>query len=94
MTVEWSLTVFCLISIAVPASAISLLGYVCAPRRATKTYLGTLVSLCFGAAAAYTYQIYLGNGPTHYEPIGPEFVGSGSALWCCTMSWAACDEIV
>ena len=73
---ESSLIDFCLISIAVPASAISLLGYACAPRRATKTYLGSVVALCFGAAAASTYQIYLGNGPTHYEPIGPEFVAS------------------
>ncbi len=63
-------------SIVTPASAVSLLGHVCAPRRATKTYLGTAVALCLAAAAAWTYLLYLGNGPTHYEPIGPDFVAS------------------
>jgi hypothetical protein len=63
-------------STAVPAAAMSLLGYACAPRRATKTYLGVVAALSLMAAAAWTYLLYLGNGPTHYEPIGPDFVAS------------------
>jgi hypothetical protein len=72
----WAPLALCLIGVVTPASVVSLLGYVCAPRRATKTYVGTIVALCFAAAVAWTYRIYLGNGPTHYEPIGPDFVAS------------------
>jgi len=60
----------------VPAATASLLGYACAPRRATKVYLGAAAALSLIAATAWTYIIYLGNGPTHYEPIGPDFVAS------------------
>jgi ABC-type microcin C transport system permease subunit YejE len=71
-----SLTDICLLSIAVPTSVASLVGHACAPRRATRTYLGSVVVLCFAVAATWTYLIYLGNGPTHYEPIGRDFVAS------------------
>jgi hypothetical protein len=73
---EWTLLDLCLLGIAMPASTVSLLGHACARRQATKTYVGAVVALCFAAVVAWTYQIYLGNGPTHYEPIGPEFVAS------------------
>jgi len=73
---EWTLADFCIMSAAVPAAATSLLGYACAPRRATKTYLGTVAALSLMASAAWTYYTYLESDPTHYEPIGRDFVAS------------------
>jgi hypothetical protein len=73
---ELTLTDISLLAIAVPASVASLLAHACAPRRAKKAYLGMAAALCVAVAVAWTYMLYLGNGPTHYEPIGPDFVAS------------------
>ena len=52
---QWSLTGICLMCVAVPATALSALGYACAPRRATKTYLAALIALCLAVAVAWTF---------------------------------------
>jgi hypothetical protein len=72
----WFPPPFFIMSVAIPASVVSIIGHVYAPRRATRRYLGTVSALCFAAVVAWTYSLYLGNGPTHYEPIGPDFVAS------------------
>jgi p-aminobenzoyl-glutamate transporter AbgT len=71
-----ALTYICLIGIAVTTAVTSLVGYACAARRATGTYLGSMAILCSLAVAAFTLLGYLGRGPTHHESVGADFIAA------------------
>lgn len=71
-----SLTDLCLMAVAGPAATLSLLGYACAPRRATKSYLGCVIAVCLALAAAWVCWPASSKLPNPLAPSTGDLIGS------------------
>ena len=71
-----SLTSICLLAVTVPAAISSVLGYACTPRRATKTYLCSVIAVCLAVAAAWMYWPDSTKLPNPHGPGTSALIGS------------------